>query len=123
MSNLTAHAKRELELAGLFDKDSDYGGMIGEAVLELVGVFAKQGHSGCSAGMVLHLFNEVASFKPLTELTDNPDEWMDVSEVSGMAEGEMFQSRRRPDAFSKDKLKTYYLVDKPDETFGICIAT
>ena len=40
----TSHAKFELELAGFFDEDSDYGGAIGEAVMELMEVFAKQGH-------------------------------------------------------------------------------
>lgn len=29
MSNLVKHAERELFRAGLFDKDADYGGMIG----------------------------------------------------------------------------------------------
>ena len=47
--NLIQHAQLELKLAGLFNKDSDYGGEIGKAVLELVNVFEKQGHSGFSA--------------------------------------------------------------------------
>jgi len=53
---LMEHAKKELELAGLFAKDSDYGGMLGDAVLELIEKFAEQGHSGASAGMVSDLF-------------------------------------------------------------------
>ena len=32
MSNLELHAKKEMEIAGLFKKDSDYGGMLGDAV-------------------------------------------------------------------------------------------
>ena len=39
MSNITEHARRELEIAGLFDKDSDYNGNIGTAVMELMEVF------------------------------------------------------------------------------------
>jgi hypothetical protein len=35
MSNLTQHAIDEMKIAGLFDKDSDYNGMIGDAVLEV----------------------------------------------------------------------------------------
>lgn len=49
MSNLTDYAKDELTRAGLFDKDSDYDGMLGTAALEIIEVFAKQGHSGMSA--------------------------------------------------------------------------
>ena len=43
--NLAKHAEYELRKAGLFDKDSDYGGMLGKAVMDIVKVFAKQGHS------------------------------------------------------------------------------
>ena len=32
MSNLVKHAERELRKAGLFDQDSDYNGMIAEAI-------------------------------------------------------------------------------------------
>lgn len=118
MSNLTDHAKYELQLARAFSADAPYGGMIGDAVLELVECFAKQGHSGMSAGIVLDMFVQLAAFKPLSELTSDPAEWNDVSEVSGMVKDSMWQSRRRPDAFSKDHGHTYYLVDKPDEFFA-----
>jgi hypothetical protein len=45
-----------LKNQGLFDEDSDYGGMLGEAVLELVKVFSKQGHSGFSAMLTKEMF-------------------------------------------------------------------
>lgn len=76
MSNLVDHARRELESYGAFDEEKDfYGGMTGEAVLELVEVFAKQGHSGMSASIVRQLFNTVADWKPLGPLTGDDDEW------------------------------------------------
>lgn len=77
--SLIAHAKRELELAGLFDKDADYDGMIGEAVLELITVFSDQEHSGCSAGLVSSLFGKLSKYKPITPLTFKDDEWNEVS--------------------------------------------
>lgn len=46
-----------LKQLGMFDKDSDYGGMIGEAVKDLSALFMKQGHSGQSAEITLKLFN------------------------------------------------------------------
>ncbi len=75
MSNLTKHAKRELEIAGLFDKDSDNDGMLGKAVMELMEVFSKQGHSGFSASIVSSLFLKVADYKPLTPLKGTANEW------------------------------------------------
>lgn len=65
MSNLVKHAEKELKKAGLFDKDSDYDGMLGEGVLELITVFASQGHSGMSAEMTVQLFERLARFKEI----------------------------------------------------------
>lgn len=115
MSNLVKHAKKELKLAGLFDKDSDYDGMLGEAVLELVKVFAKQGHSGFSANITLKLFNEVASFKPLTPIGKSKDEWMNVSDMSNSP---MWQNTRRSTTFSRDGGKTWYDIDDPSLNNG-----
>ena len=75
MGNLVEHAKRELETIGMFDKDSDYEGMIGHAVMELIELFEKQGHSGASASIVRNLFNKVADYKPLSPITCEPNEW------------------------------------------------
>lgn len=76
-SNLVHHAKRELYIAGLFDKDSDYGGMLGEAVMQLIRQFADEGHSGFSASMAVSIFQKVSRFEPLTPLTGEPNEWND----------------------------------------------
>ena len=54
---LIEHAKTELEIAGLFDvKGGFYEGMTGKAVIELIEVFSKQGHSGMSAPLVANIF-------------------------------------------------------------------
>jgi hypothetical protein len=106
MSNLIAHAERELREAGLFDKDSDYEGKLGHAVMELVRVFAKQGHSGFSARQVIRIFSSVANYELLNPLK-NPietGEYMDV--------GSYLQSTRRHSVFSADGGKTWYDIDK-----------
>lgn len=108
MSNLVNHAKEELKLAGLLDKDSDYDGMLGEAVLELVEVFSKQGHSGFSAMQTLEIFNTVASYKPLTAIGASKDEWINVEENMGEP---MWQNKRRITTFSRDGGKTWYDID------------
>ena len=70
---LREHAEVELKAAGLYDKDADYGGMIPEAVLELVEVFAKQGHSSGSAGIVTSILHKVLqSYYPKTERVQVP---------------------------------------------------
>ena len=104
--SLVAHAKSELERAGLFDEDSDYDGMLGKSVLELVEKFAEQGHSGMSASMTLSIFNQVASYKTLTPITTDPKEWMKVSE-----EEPMWQNVRSSDCFSNDGGKTHYSIE------------
>lgn len=65
MSNLLNHANAELKRVGLFDKDSDYDGMLGESVSELIAVFAEQGHSGMSAQMTRELFYKLSNFEEL----------------------------------------------------------
>jgi len=101
--SLVDYAKQELKLAGLFDKDSDYGGMLGDAVLELMEVFAKQGHSGCSASMTLAIFNKVASYKPLSPLTLDDDEWNDT--------GHGIQNKRNSAVFKECKEGKPYYID------------
>lgn len=65
LSNLVDHAIKELKRVGLFDKNADYDGMLGDAALELIEVFAAQGHSGMSAEMTIQLFERLARFKEI----------------------------------------------------------
>jgi hypothetical protein len=50
-------AKKSVRDKGFHDSDSDYGGMIGQALDELIDTFSKQGHSGMSAYWVSNLFH------------------------------------------------------------------
>lgn len=112
---LADYARRELEIAGLFDEDSDYEGMIGEAVMSLVELFASQGHSGCSADITRSIFDRLASYKPLTELTDDPSEWTEIAEEIAVGEKcKLYQSTRSPTCFSRDGGKTYWNIDEID---------
>lgn len=80
VSNLETFATEELRRAGLFDKDSDYEGMLADATLRLIQCFATEGHSGFSASMAIRLFERLARFEPLTPLTGEADEWMEVGD-------------------------------------------
>ena len=75
MADLVDYAKEELRRAGLFDKDSDYGGMLGDAVMKMIKLFDEENHSGASASRAIALFSRLAKFEPLTPLTGNNDEW------------------------------------------------
>jgi hypothetical protein len=103
------HALYELDKAGLTGKDADYGGMIATAVLELIKTFSNQGHSGFSASMVREIFNKLSNFETLTEITSDPKEWEDRTEIS---DGQiLFQNKRNPAIFSEDGGKTWWHVD------------
>lgn len=111
MSNLVAHAKEELTRAGLFSEDSDYGGMLGRAILKMVEVFASEGHSGMSANIALAAFNRVARFQTLTPITNDPAEWRNVSDYGGPDDKPIWQNRRDSTYFSNDGGQTGYSID------------
>ena len=113
LSNLKEHFKKELDMAGLIDKVSDYNVLIGKALMELCKTFSGQGHSGFSANWVLSLFDTLGHYKTLTPITDDPKEWNNVSEYSGGGQNSpaMWQSTRNPSLFSENKGKSYYDVN------------
>lgn len=113
---LVEHAEREMKLAGLYDEDSDYGGMIPPAVLALVRPHSDEGHSGFSHGLTLQVFNRVINFKTLTPITSDPEEWVDRSLVG--SGNPRWQNRRDPSYFSNDGGKTWYCIhgEPPKET-------
>lgn len=64
--NETEWAIRNLELAGWCDPKSDYDGMIGAAVKNLLLTHQREGHSGMSHQLAVHLFKAVALGEALT---------------------------------------------------------
>lgn len=97
--SLIEHAKREFKLAGYTPLDQeqpdDPDKWIQENVLELLKVFSKQGHSGFSASYCIRCFTELASFRILTPLTGNDDEWTLVAK-------DLYQNNRCPHIFKQD---------------------
>ncbi len=111
MSNLIRHAEIEMRRAGLYDKDSDYGGMIPEAVLAMIRAHSEQGHSGGSHHLTMKIFNRLVEFKTLTPIDSNPADWIDRTEESGG--NPTWQSTRDPAIFSQDGGKNWYDLDDP----------
>lgn len=114
MSNLVNHAIHEMKLAQIDTKDSDYGGMLYTAVLELIQKFAEQNHSGASAAITLDLFTRLAKFLALTPLTSSPTEWHDVSGYGSKTAKPLWQNIRQSSCFSNDGGFTYYDIDDPE---------
>lgn len=110
-SSFVTWARSEIERAGLFDQDSDYEGMLGTEVMRMVETFSAAGHSGFSAQLAASIFARLSAWKPLTPITDAPDEWMHIDEDMA-GEPNLWQSRRQPSLFSHDGGKTYYDLDE-----------
>lgn len=82
MSNLVAHAARELDLIGMTAHSDEMNREMRNCILEVVETFAKQGHSGMSAAYALSLIKDLLAFKPISPLTGADYEWNEVSEVT-----------------------------------------
>lgn len=83
MSNLMNHARDEFRAAGWTDENGKFKDEMQEAicthVLELLKVFADEGHSGSTAPYTVDMFKKLAMFEPLVPLTGEDWEWTEVS--------------------------------------------
>ncbi len=103
MSKMLRWAENELLLAG-YDKDDPGDGpnkWLAEGTLELLKVFADQGHSGMSAPYAIALFEKLAYWKPITPLTGEDDEWQDVYE-------DVWQNKRNYSVFRGKDGQAYW---------------
>lgn len=113
--NLINHAKRELELLGMYEKDpkDELGTELqiktADSIIAMIKEFCSVGHSGSSAEWTRDILHKLLGWENLTPITSNPDEWEDESERSGYP---MWQNKRNPALFSKDGGKTWYNVNK-----------
>lgn len=107
--NLYNHAVREMKLAGLDDKDSDYDGDLYNWVLQIVRVFVSQGHSGMSAARTIDLFYRLCKYETLTPNDHSLNR--DVSDLAGEEPSTLLQDLRNSRFFSDDAGKTWYMVD------------
>ena len=94
--SLIKYAERELKREG------------NKEVFELLELFSKQGHSGGSASFVLPVFYRLARHMPLSPLTGEDDEWL---EVESQPEYMTHQNKRWSELF-KDKNGEAYYYDK-----------
>jgi hypothetical protein len=102
-TNLVKHAQRELEIIG---EEPEIVAMY----LNVVRAFVSFGHSGGSASVAIPVITRLLSFQPLSDLTDDPDEWFFHGADVWGEEGGIWQNKRDSTAFSKDGGKTYTLL-------------
>lgn len=75
------YAKRELDILCPPDKNGrkdPMQEMADKNVLDIVTMFAEQGHSGTTASYVLNILERVLRFKPIKPLTGEDGEWKDI---------------------------------------------
>ena len=97
--SLVEHAEKELALTG----DVRYQ----NALLGAVKSFAPY-HMQINIAAYLHELEKLLTFQAMTPLTNQPREW-------NMIQDGLWQSSRQANAFSKDRGRTYYLKDHPEE--------
>jgi hypothetical protein len=104
-------AKNELDRL-LVDDEDGMQAEINNDILEIVKVFANQGHSGFSASYALNIIKRLLDWKPITPLTGEDDEWNDVPEWD---DGRKVQQNKRCSAVFRenyDNSTAYYIGAK-----------
>lgn len=104
MSNLVDYAKEELKRIGMIDSGDPYNDFATKSILDLIELFASQGHSNFTASYVAGMFHRLAMFKPASPLTGKDDEWNDIGD------GGSLQNKRYSAVF-KDKDGTAYNIE------------
>jgi hypothetical protein len=107
MSNMLKWAEAELKLAGYDINDPEDGPnrWLAEGTLELLKVFSEQGHSGMSAPYAVALFEKLASWKPISPLTGEDDEWTEVGP-------DVWQNKRCSTVFKGEDGRPYWIDGK-----------
>lgn len=98
---LVNFAKSELDIILKNCEDEEAKEMqqkMNENIVEIVKVFAQQGHSGFSAGYAINLIEKLLKYEPITPLTGEDSEWIELNYNDDTA----YQNKRCSRVF-KDK--------------------
>lgn len=87
--------KRELDLLGMTEDSDEMNKMMRGNILQVVEMFAEQGHSGSSASYAIGILEKVLRYEPVTPLTGEDSEWMEISEG-------LYQNNRCPRVFKEN---------------------
>lgn len=93
MSNLQEHAKAELARIGLTpDAKDGLDRAMYQNIMSVIILFSGQGHSGGTAGYAINILSHLMSYEPITPLTGEDDEWLEMDEA--VAGRKMWQNIR-----------------------------
>ena len=108
MSNILSHAEDELNRIGMTeDSPDEMNRMMRKHVLHMMQEFASEGHSGFSASYAISILTKLMDFKPLSPLTGEDDEWVNVREYGSEPH---YQNIRKSSVF-KDADGSCYDID------------
>jgi hypothetical protein len=107
MSNLKSFAEQELDAIGMTDED-EMNGAMRKHILHMIKEFSQEGHSGFSASYAIGILTKLLKYEPLSPLTGEDSEWVDVAEQSG---GTLYQNKRCSRVF-KDPNSVYDIDGK-----------
>ena len=107
--SLLSHAEYELDLIGMKDEgDDDMNIAMRKHILHMIEEFSEEGHSGFSAPYAISILSKLLKYEPLTPLTGDDSEWVDVSEMNGNT---LYQNKRSGRVF-KDNDGAYDIEGK-----------
>ncbi|MBP3886848.1 MAG: hypothetical protein J6F30_04230 [Cellulosilyticum sp.] len=103
MSNMLKWAEEELKRYGY----TFYGEGMNDDVLEILKILIDQGHTNMSASIVIQLVDRLWSWKPLTSLTGEDDEWTDDLDPTG----DKWQNKRYSAVFKNKETGECYDIE------------
>lgn len=104
MTNIKTYAIDELTRIGMYGSGDEMNDAMCDHILKMVDVFAEEGHSGFSAEYAIGILQKLLRYQPLSPLTGEDDEWMEVGD-------EVFQNKRCSHIFKKGKDGQAYDID------------
>lgn len=115
---LTDFAKDELRLLRSNGEVDEMQDEMDAHILKMVETFADEGHSGFSASYAVGILEKLLRFEPLTPLTGEPSEWVQVS-------GNAWQNRRCSHVFKDAEDGSAYDIDAVifREPNGVCFTS
>lgn len=113
--NLIEHAEYELnKILNTCEEGEDYNTQkaMNDAILSVVKIFSDQQFSGFTAGYAINALNKLLSFKPISVLTGEDDEWVEIGDENNKP---LYQNRRCSTVFKNNE----YAYDIEGRTFSI----
>jgi hypothetical protein len=100
---LKHHAERELDIIGMTEDSVEMDAAMRNHILHMIDEFSKEGHSGFSASYAISILSKLMRYEPLTPLTGEDSEWMEIAkEQTGSNQGTLYQNKRASHVFKDD---------------------